>query len=99
MAEEFRRVITDLWAKLNLARPVFGETETVTLTIDRFELTLRESDDGRHLLIAGTAGRLAADPRLRGEQVRRLLKANLGMLQRNPAGLWVDDSPDAAFVR
>jgi hypothetical protein len=98
MADDFRKVISDLFTKLNLGKPSFGDREAIVLTIDRREITLRESDDGRHLVVSGKAGRLSSDPRLRGEQIRRLLKVNLGMLQTSQSGVALVSTEEEAFV-
>jgi hypothetical protein len=99
MADTFRTLITELWAKLKLGSPRFDASSTVTLAVDGVDLTLGEAPDGRHLVVSGVAGRLAADPNTRADQVRRLLKANLGFLQSNRAGLFVESTDDTATVR
>jgi hypothetical protein len=99
MADDFRSVISALWAKLELGEPTFGPSAAVTLVVDGLDVTLSESPDGRHVIVSGIAGQLSPDPRARGEQVRQLLRANLGFLQGNRAGVSLDSTDDAAPVR
>ncbi len=61
MAQDFKSVTTELWAKLKLGPPAFGPTHTLTLSIDGFDVVLSESADGRNVIVSGLAGRLAAD--------------------------------------
>jgi Tir chaperone protein (CesT) family len=99
MVDTFKTLISELWAKLKLGSPRFDASSTVMLTVDGLHLTLDEAPDGRHLIVSGAAGRLAADPTTRSDQVRRLLKANLGFLQSNRAGLFLESTDDTATVR
>lgn len=99
MADDFRSVVTQLWTSLGMRAPSFGADASIILNIDGIDLTLRESPDGRHLLISGTAGRLSADPMRASEQVRQLLKTSLGLLQSNPACLSLASTDAAAPVQ
>jgi hypothetical protein len=99
MAQDFHTLVTALWAKLKLGTPAFGPTPAISLAIDGVEVTLSESADGRHLVVSGLAGRLSRDRHYREQQVRKLLKANLGMLQSSRAGLSLEAGADAAAVR
>lgn len=99
MAEDFEAAITALWGRLKLGTPAFGPNKTALLAVDGINLQLNESADGRHIVISGMAGRLAPNPHRSEAQVRALLKANLGLLKSNRAGLSVDSSDAASPVR
>lgn len=99
MADEFHAVITELWTKLKLGVPVFGQGQAVTMTVDGVDVSLAESADGNHVVVSGIAGRLPAQAYQREEQVRRLLRTNLGLLQSNCSGLLLEGSEDTAAVR
>lgn len=99
MADDFRGVISQLWAKLGLRPPSFAANAQVTLEVDGISLTLSESADGGHLIVAGTVGKLSADPQRRSEQVHQLLRANLGFLQSNASCLLLGSSDEVAQVR
>jgi Tir chaperone protein (CesT) family len=99
MADDFRSIMTQLWASLGLRAPSFGPEASIVLNIDGIDVTLSESADGRHVVVASTVGRLSADPQRRSEQVRQLLKANLGFLQSNAACLSLASTEAAAPVR
>ena len=99
MAQDFRTLITELWAKLKLGAPRFGDTETIALSIDGLEVILSESADGRHLLVSGLAGRPARDQHAAEEEVRRLLRTSLGLVQGNRAGLRLDTSGEMPAFR
>jgi len=74
MAQDFKSVMSELWAKLKLGAPEFGPTYALTLSIDGFDIGLNESADGRNVVVTGVIGRLAPDAYRREEQVRKLLK-------------------------
>jgi hypothetical protein len=99
MAQDFRSVMSELWTKLKLGAPDFGPTHALTLSIDGFDIGLNESADGRNVVVSGVIGRLAADAYRREEQVRKLLKSNLGMLQSSGAGLSLETTDETATVR
>jgi hypothetical protein len=99
MADDFRTLMTQLWASLGLRAPAFAAEASIVLNIDGIDVTLSESADGRHVVVAATVGRLSADPQRRSEQVRQLLKANLGFLQSNAACLSLASTDAAAPVR
>lgn len=99
MADDFRSVVTQLWASLGLRAPSFGQDASIVLDIDGISVALNESADGRHLVVSGTPGRLSADSLQRDEQVRLLLRANLGFLQGNAACVSLASADAAAPVR
>jgi hypothetical protein len=49
--------------------------------------------------VTGVAGRLSPDLYRREQQVRSLLKTNLGMLQSSKAGVSLESSDETAVVR
>jgi hypothetical protein len=83
MSTEFKAIVGKLWASLGLASPAFKADDEIFLNIDGVEIKLSESPDGRHVLVAGTAGRLSEDPTRRADQVRTLLYSNLAALTSN----------------
>lgn len=99
MAQDFRSVMSELWRKLKLGAPEFGSSHSLPLAVDNLEIDLRESADGRHVIVSGVVGRLAPDAHRREQQVRRLLQANLGFLQSNRAGLALEGSEETATVQ
>ena len=99
MAQDFKSVMSELWAKLKLGAPDFGPTNALTLSIDGFDIGLNESADGRNVVVTGAIGRLASDAYRREEQVRKLLKSNLGMLQSSGACLSLETTDDTSTVR
>jgi hypothetical protein len=99
MADDFRAIVSQLWAALGLRTPSFGSDASVVLNIDGIDVLLKESADGRHVIVSGSPGRLSQDPQRRGEQVRQLLTANLGFLQSNQSCVSLGSSEDAAPVR
>ena len=68
----------------------------ITLTVDGLDVWLAESADGRNIIVTGVAGRLSPDLYRREQQVRALLKANLGMLQSSKAGLRLESADETA---
>jgi len=99
MADDFNSVISALWARLRLGAPTLDDSRSVTMSVDNFDVMLSESPDGQGLVLWAIAGRLAPDFHRRDEQVRTLLKTNLGMLQSNGAGLRLESSGETATVR
>ena len=95
----FEAVIARLWLSLGLGAAGVRPGEPVRLLVDGLGLALSESPDGRHVVVSGAAGRLSADPWRQSEQVRRLMRDNLGLLLTNRAGLrLVDDGGGAPLV-
>jgi hypothetical protein len=94
MADAFPAVVAALWASLGLAMPR-GEA---VLRVDGRAITLAPSLDERRVVVRGVAGRLDADEERRGEQLRRLLRENLGLLLSNRAGLRIGAEGDALAV-
>lgn len=91
--QDFRFVVTALWARLGIGEPRFNEPGRVQLRIDGINLDL--TDNGRGLLVVeGSAGVLAADPVLRARQTRRVLETNLGFLPSGEAGLYLRSRPN-----
>lgn len=80
MAKDFKSTISELWTLLRLAPPRFGVRNEMKLSGEDINVRLVESDDGRHLLVIGQAGRLSSEPMRRAEQVRSLLQDNLAFL-------------------
>jgi hypothetical protein len=99
MAQDFQSVMSQLWGRLKLGAPAFGPSHSLTLSIDGLDVRLDESADGRHVIVSGVAGKLAPDAFRREQQVRNLLKTNLGMLQSSKAGLSLESSDERATVR
>src|SRR5262245_46398856 len=99
MAQDFQSVVSELWAKLKLGAPAFGDTHSITLTVDGLDVWLNESADGRSIVVTGIAGRLSPDVYRREQQVRTLLKTNLGMVQSSKAGLRLESADETATVR
>jgi hypothetical protein len=95
----FDETIRKLWARLNLAQPAFAADDSIILQVDGLAIVFRESADGRHVVVEGTAGVLAGDPHGAAEQVQRLLKANLGFMLDNEAGLYLHQVPGGTEVR
>lgn len=92
----FETTVTALWARLGMPAPSFGTEDAVTLMVDGSAIALAESRDGEGILVSASPGRLAADPFRQGEQVSRLLRANLGFLVGNRAGVCLlGDGPEA----
>ena len=85
MSNEFRTLVTALWASLGLRPPAFSERPHVVLSIDGFDLELSETPDGRHLLVTGRAGTLSAEPGRRIRQVQHLLEFNLAAVASHRA--------------
>jgi hypothetical protein len=91
MADEFRRIIANLWNSLGLSSPKLRPEGTTTLTVDGLELKLALTEDERHIAVSCKAGRLSANPTLMDEQITRLLTSHLGTLPHNRACCWLDD--------
>ncbi len=92
----FETTVTALWARLGMPAPSFGTGDAVTLMVDGSAIALAESRDGEAFSSSASPGRLAADPFRQGEQVSRLLRANLGFLVGNRAGVCLlGDGPEA----
>lgn len=92
----FETAVTALWARLGMPAPSLGAEDAVTLMVDGTAIALAESRDGEGILVSASPGRLAADPFRQGEQVSRLLRANLGFLVGNRAGVClIGDEPEA----
>ncbi len=80
MSDAFRRTIRELWTALRLPPPQFDNGSLVELEIDAVTITLRDSDDGEHLLVSGLAGHLSRSRRREADQIETLLRSNLGHL-------------------
>jgi hypothetical protein len=92
----FETAVVALWARLGMPAPSFDAADAVTLTVDGTAIALAESRDSEGILVSASPGRLAADPFRQGEQVSRLLRANLGFLVGNRAGVClIGDGPEA----
>ena len=99
MREGFETVVAALWASLGLGAPRLDPQGRAVLRIDGRSVVLAPSPDGRHLHAVAAAGALAADPYRREEQLRRLLRDNLGMILANRAGLRLSgDAVEAVAV-
>jgi hypothetical protein len=91
--QDFRSVVTALWARLGIGEPRFNEPGRVQLRIDGIGLEL--TDNGRGLLVVEcSAGAFAADPTVRARQVRRVLETNLGFVPVGDAGLYLKSRPN-----
>ncbi len=91
--QDFRSVVTALWARLGIGEPRFNEPGRVQLRIDGISLDL--TDNGRGLLVVeGAAGALAGDPVARARQIRRLLETNLGLVPSGEAGVYLRTRPN-----
>ncbi len=95
MREGFETVVAALWASLGLGVPRLDGQEDdreharprAVLRVDGRTVALTPSPDGRNLHLIAAVGTLAADPYRREEQLRRLLRDNLGMILVNRAAL------------
>jgi hypothetical protein len=102
MSSQFQRVISELWANLNLGKPKFEDSPTIILTVESLSVTLEESEDERQINVSAHAGSLSPDPIARSMQIRTILDANLGNLTTMAAGVSIDEEgrPDAdVYVR
>ncbi len=91
--QDFRSVVTALWARLGIGEPRFNEPGRVQLRIDGISLDL--TDSGRGLLVVeGGAGVFAGDPVARARQTRRVLETNLGFVPSGDAGTYLKTRPN-----
>ena len=91
--QDFRSVVTALWARLGIGEPRFNEPGRVQLRIDGISLDL--TDNGRGLLVVeGSVGAFAVDPVARARQTRRVLDTNLGFVPSGDAGVYLKTRPN-----
>lgn len=90
MTNDFPAVCAALWASLGLPRPP-AAGRSATLTVDDRVVTLAPTPDERQILVSAACGTLSSDPSAMPEQLRRLLKNNLGLLVTNAACLALDE--------
>lgn len=91
--QDFRSVVTALWARLGIGEPRFNEPGRVQLRIDGISLDL--VDNGRGLLVVeGSAGSFAADSVARARQTRRVLETNLGFVPSGDAAVYLKTRPN-----
>jgi hypothetical protein len=92
MTDAFRDIVATLWKELGLSPPRFDRNDAAaTLTVDGIALTLAPTEDGGHIAVSATAGKLSANPAAADEQVARLLAANLVTLPSSRACVGLDD--------
>jgi hypothetical protein len=91
MSDQFRRTIADLWDTLALPEPVFSDMPSIILSIDATDVTLAESQDGRHIDLSSAAGRLSGDQIGRTMQIRDILTANLQTLLSMRAAVSIEN--------
>lgn len=93
MPEAFETALAELAAQLSLP-PFKAADGRVEIRIDALAVEIRESRDGRGIVVRASPGRLSDDPGLRGEQTRRLLKEGLGLIASSSAGIVVEGDAD-----
>lgn len=90
--DSFQSVIAALWARLDLGQPRLVEPGRVQLRIGAVAVDLL--DEGQTMLvIEGSAGNLPSAPAERDEEIRRILRTNLGFLLNGDAGVYTKRLP------
>lgn len=89
MNDPFESAVAALWSSLGLPAPSFGRNAEATLTIDGHRLTIALTPDEARVLVSAEVGRLAGDPVVAEDQLRRLLRDSAGLMLLKGAAIRV----------
>lgn len=90
--KQFTVTLINLWKHLGLGEPDLRDDRDITLSIDAFDIALRDGEDGRTLVLEADAGRLSSRSDVALMELEKVLKTNLALTASRDTIAVLDDA-------